>query len=307
MSTEKHEREPIRHDLQTSGPRLTFFEWGDAGSQPVLLLHATGFHARCWDRVVAELGSGFHVYAVDMRGHGRSERIEPYVWDTFARDVGELVEHLRLQDAIGVGHSMGGHCLVQVTASHPGVFRRLLLVDPVIFEPDAYATDRYRGFEGPEDHPVSRRKNDWRDWREMYERFKDRGSFAVWEDAVLRDYCRYGVLPRDDGRFELACPPQVESSVYLGNTSTDVYELIPGVQVPVVVIRAGGRDPDQHAIMDFSKSPTWEAVADQFQLGRDVYLPDYTHFIPMQDPMLVARYIAEEEPVACGMGTESPE
>ncbi|MGD8418304.1 MAG: alpha/beta hydrolase [Pseudomonadales bacterium] len=285
--------EPREHQFQTSGPRLTYFEWGQSGEPEVLLLHATGFHARCWDQVVRALGPGYHVYAVDMRGHGRSERTPPYVWDTFAQDVSELVEHLELSGAVGVGHSMGGHCLVQVAARHPDAFSRLVLVDPVIFEPDAYTHDRYRGFEGPEDHPVARRRNDWRDWREMYERFKDRGSFAVWDDAVLQDYCRYGVLPRPEGGYELACPPIVEASIYLGNTSTDVYQEIPRVQIPVVVLRAPGREPGDHDKMDFSKSPTWAHVASQFANGTDVYLPGYTHFIPMQDPALVARYIAD--------------
>ena len=294
--------QPIQHTFQTTsqtnsqtgGPRICYFEWGTPGKQPVLLLHATGFHARCWDQTIAALGSDFHVIAIDMRGHGRSDRVEPYIWHSFADDICELVTHLSLTDAIGVGHSMGGHCLVHVAAREPGAFKHLVLVDPVIFEPDAYATDRYRGFEGPEDHPVSRRHNDFGNWQDMHERFKGRGSFAVWDDRVLEDYCRYGVALKEDGTgYELACPPLVESSIYLGNTSTDVYQQIPKVEVPVVVLRARGRDPDQHEIMDFSTSPTWSEVASQFKLGRDVYLPELTHFMPMQAPELVAGYIRE--------------
>ncbi len=285
--------EPARKEFQSSGPRLTYFEWGRPGDPQVLLLHATGFHARCWDQVVAALGPGHHVFAVDMRGHGRSEKVPPYVWDAFARDIGELVEHLQLANAVGVGHSMGGHCLVQVAAGHPGAFARLLLVDPVIFDPEAYLQDRYRHFQGAEDHPVSKRKNDWRDWQEMYERLKERDSFAVWDRRVLADYCRWGVLPGADGRWELACPPLVEAAIYLGNTATDLYRCIPQVRVPVVVLRARGRDPEARDVMDFTRSPTWEKVAEQFANGTDVYLPELTHFIPMQDPALVAGYIAE--------------
>ena len=153
--------EPIQHQLHTNDINLTYFEWGDPAGEPVLLIHATGFHARCWDQVAAELGDGYHIYAVDMRGHGRSDNTPPYVWASFAADVTGLIEHLGLTGAIGVGHSMGGHCLVQVAASHPGAFKRLLLVDPVIFDPEAYTHDRYKGFESADDHPVSKRKIDW--------------------------------------------------------------------------------------------------------------------------------------------------
>ena len=47
----------------------------------------------------------------------------------------------------------------------------------------------------------------------MFERFKDRLPFARWRPEILRDYCDYGVLPRD-GQFVLACPPAVEASIY---------------------------------------------------------------------------------------------
>jgi hypothetical protein len=48
--------------------------------------------------------------------------------------------------------------------------------------------------------------------------------------------------------------------------------------------------------MDFSKSPTWPELADQFEHGQDVYLPGLTHFIPMQEPRMVAAFIRGERP-----------
>lgn len=288
--------QPLERSFQGSQVRLCYFEWGSAGAPTVLLVHATGFHARCWDRTAAALPPGFRVIAVDMRGHGRSEKRGPYVWDTFGRDLREFTEMLALRNAIGVGHSMGGHCLTQVAARVPDAFSRLLLVDPVIFEPEAYLTNRYRGYAAAEDHPVARRRNDWVSWQEMYTRFEDRLPFSRWRPEVLEDYCRYGVVPKAVGDgYELACPPVVEASVYLGNTETDVHELIPRLEIPVVVLRARPRDPDDVEVMDFSKSPTWPGLAGRFENGRDVFLPDLSHFIPMEDPALVARFIADPD------------
>jgi lipase len=285
--------QPVERSFQGSQVRLCYFEWGEACAPTVLLVHATGFHARCWDRTVAALPAGFRVIAVDMRGHGRSDKRGPYVWETFGRDLQELTEALSLRGAIGVGHSMGGHCLTQVAARVPDAFSRLLLVDPVIFDPEAYLTNRYRGFATAEDHPVARRRNDWSSWEEMYERFRSRQPFSRWQPEVLEDYCRHGVVAKVGGGYELACPPVVEASVYLGNTETDVHELIPGLELPVVVLRARPRDPDDAQVMDFSKSPTWPGLAARFRNGRDVYLPDHSHFIPMEDPALVARFISD--------------
>ncbi len=286
--------QPQQFEFQTSRIRLSYVEWGADHAPVVLLVHATGFHARCWDRTVAALPEGYRVIAVDMRGHGRSERRGPYLWAEFGRDLAELSAGLGLEGAIGVGHSMGGHCVTQVAARAPATFSRLLLVDPVILDPDAYV-HRHQEFATAEDHPVARRRNHWASWEEMYARFADRHPFSLWRPDVLEDYCRYGVRPRPDGDgYELACPPIVEASIYMGNTKTDVHDLIPGIQLPVVVLRGRSREPDSTA-MDFSGSPTWPALAAEFPNGRDVYLPALTHFIPMQDPALVARFIVDPD------------
>lgn len=291
--------QPAQHEFHGSQVRLSYFEWGAGGQPTVLLVHATGFHARCWDQTVAALPDGYRVIAVDMRGHGRSDKQGPYVWETFGRDLEELCEALELEDAIGVGHSMGGHCVVRVAARRPESFRRLVLVDPVIMDPSLYGSHRFRDIPGAEDHPVARRRNEWASWQEMFDRFKDREPFSRWRPEVLEDYCRYGLLPRATGEgFELACPPLVEASVYMGSAETDIHDLIPTVSVPVTVLRAPGRGPDDTEVMDFSKSPTWPELARAFPHGRDVYLPELTHFIPMQEPELVARFIADPDATA---------
>jgi pimeloyl-ACP methyl ester carboxylesterase len=287
--------EPRQHVFGTGEVDLTWFEWGQPGDPQVLLVHATGFHARCWDRTVAALPEGYHAIAVDMRGHGRSDKRAPYNWTTFGRDLEALVRGLGIRDAIGVGHSMGGHCVTQVAARVPGTFRRLLLVDPVIMGPEAYASARHQGFSGPEEHPVARRRDQWASWNEMFDRFQDRLPFSRWRREVLEDYCRYGVLPDPAGDgWRLACPGVVEASIYMGSSETDIHALIPRVDVPVVVLRAKGREPGDMNVMDFSKSPTWPHLAAEFPQGRDVFLADHSHFIPMEDPELVARFIVDQ-------------
>ena len=286
---------PRQHQIDAGGVELAYFEWGNPGSPVILLVHATGFHARCWDRTIASLVGDYRVIAPDMRGHGRSARQEPYVWTSFTRDLEHLVDSLQIRDAIGVGHSLGGHCITQLAAGRPGIFKRLLLVDPVILDPQTYSKERYSDLAGPEDHPVARRRNHWASWQEMFQRFRDRHPFSLWQPQALEDYCRFGLRPRADGEgFELACLPVVEASIYLGNARSDIYERMSKITIPIVVLRAKARDPDAHDLMDFASSPTWESLAAQFPRGRDVYLPHLSHFIPMQDPQLTARFIADE-------------
>lgn len=289
--------------VDINGVRFCWFEWGAENRQKhkqkhrqkktVLLVHATGFHARCWDETVKHLPD-CHVVAMDMRGHGRSDKKGPYDWDVFGQDVTEFVRALDLQSITGVGHSMGGHSLVQAAAEEQGRFEKLVLVDPVILAPEAYATteaihDAWLNDSG--EHPVARRRNHFDNVEAMFNNFLGRGGFAYWQDEVLYDYCKYGLVDNPDGEgFVLACPPQVEASIYMGSSGRDIYEQIRAISVPTIVLRAEPRE-EGRVEMDFSKSPTWECLAEQFENGRDVYLPEMSHFIPMQNPGLVAEYI----------------
>jgi pimeloyl-ACP methyl ester carboxylesterase len=288
---------PSESSFQAKTARIAYFEWGRRGDPVIFLIHATGFHARCWDGVVRALPQGYHVIAVDLRGHGRSEKTGPIRdWAEPAQDLVELVTHLNLKNAIGAGHSKGGHLLVQIAAARPQAFERLVLIDPVIMSPELYA---HRNALPPgTEHPVARRRNAWASWREMFDAFKDRHPYSLWRPEVLEDYCRHGLLPAVGGGFELACPPAIEASIYMGSLGTDIHDLARRIGVPVIILRAKERPSGPRERMDFSDSPTWPELSSLFKYGRDVYRPDLTHFIPMQEPELVARFIADPNATA---------
>ena len=60
---------------------------------------------------------------------------------------------------------------------------------------------------------------------------------------------------------------------------------------PVVVMRAGRER--QHEAFDLAASPTAADLASRFAHGRDVLLPEATHFIPMEVPETVAEEIGK--------------
>jgi pimeloyl-ACP methyl ester carboxylesterase len=84
----------------------------------------------------------------------------------------------------------------------------------------------------------------------------------------------------------------IEASIYKAASGQNILGLVPRIKIPVTVMRAKQRAPGPRDHTDFSASPTWDRLASQFEQGRDVFLPELTHFIPMQDPGLVARTIA---------------
>ncbi|MCB1647494.1 MAG: alpha/beta hydrolase, partial [Pseudomonadales bacterium] len=231
------------HYTDVNGMTMCWFEWrADLREQgTTLLVHATGFHARCWDQTIAHLPDR-HIIAVDMRGHGRSSDNGPITWHTFSQDLIEFVRAQDLRITVAAGHSMGGHCLTECLAAEQARFDRAVLVDPVILDPAHYQqteSEHTRFLDEAGNHPVAKRRNHFDSPEAMYQNFHGRGSFAVWEDAVLRDYCDYGCLPNPEGAgYVLACPPKVEATIYMTSSANNIYGVIGDISIPVTVLRA---------------------------------------------------------------------
>jgi pimeloyl-ACP methyl ester carboxylesterase len=253
----------------------------------VILFHATGFHARCWDGVIRHL-DGVHCYAVDALGHGTSEKPDPpYGWINYGHDATALAEALKLKGAIGVGHSMGGNSVTRAAAALPDAFSALVLVDPVILPRAMYTPTDY-SIDG---HFVLKRRREWSSPDEMFNSFKGRGAFARWHDDILRDYCEYGLVPDGEG-YVLACAPQVEAHIYMTSMlapNADVYDAIEKVDIPVRILRCAHYMTQN----DMSASPTAPDLVTYFKNAVDIPLADNTHFIPMESPQLVAQHIRE--------------
>lgn len=286
--------EPREHRLKTPEGEICWFEWGERGEGPsLLLLHATGFHARLWDQIVAALPAGTHVVAPDHRGHGRSYRPATLASLTATADVLlPLLDGLGGHPIVGCGHSMGAYILTRLASQRPAAFRHLVLIDPVIMDPAIYEGEAAKVIPDPAGHPVARRRNVWTDAEEMRARFADRPPYANWDPRVLADYCTYGLLLAADGEgFELACPPALEASVYQNALRTNPHEWLHYLSVPSTLIRAptGERGGE----LDFSLSPTWTGLGPAIGAERDELWDEHSHFIPMEAPARVARLLAD--------------
>lgn len=282
---------PAARTIRVNGIALSYFEWrGKPGNHepPMIFAHATGFHARVWDAVIEHFPER-RVLSLDLRGHGRSEGGPIDDWRTMSSDVGAFLKQLRIKRALGVGHSMGAHTLLQCGVDQPDAFSKLVLFDPVILPPEFYVQGA-PGFGGDAPHPAIRRKRDFESAEEMIERFKDRDPYNLFDDRVFKDYCRFGLLPSGRGKWlELACLPEMEASVYGSSRSNSgIHDTARKLDIPALVVRA-----KQLGKMDFKGSPTWPELASIMPKGEDMPRPDMTHFHPFQDPADAARIIRE--------------
>jgi 3-oxoadipate enol-lactonase len=95
----------------------------------VTLLHPGLWDSRTWDREFAEWGDRFRLLRYDVRGYGRSSRLDgdPY---SHVRDLRALFDHVGIDRSALVGCSMGGAIAIDFTLEHPGLVTELVAVAP---------------------------------------------------------------------------------------------------------------------------------------------------------------------------------
>ncbi len=205
--------------IEHAGVGIALRRWGhDAPGKPVaLLVHGTGFVAEVWDELAAGLAGTHVVYAIDRRGHGRSDKPGPdgYRFDDFASDVIGVLQALDLSQVLGVGHSAGATDLLLAAGRRPRGFAGLFAMEPTIMDPRSarppgtslgeasqLALQRAPRRRAIFDHPDAAR-----------ERLRAAESFAHWTSASLSAYLAHGFESLDDGRVRLRCTPEIEAAM----------------------------------------------------------------------------------------------
>ena len=127
----------------------------------------------------------------------------------------------------------------------------------------------------------------------MYQHFCDREPFSRWQPEVLEDYCNYALMPKDeDGYRRLACDPLNEVGFYINHQGNEVvHTQLADIHTPTTLLRV----KQENDFTDFSTSPTWTELAQQLPVCREFYLPQMSHFIPMENPQMVADFIDEAQ------------
>ncbi|MEV4644960.1 alpha/beta hydrolase [Saccharopolyspora sp. NPDC049357] len=110
------------------GYRTRYLHAGDTSKPPLILLHGITGHAEAYVRNLASHAAHFSVWAIDLIGHGYSEK------PSHCLEIPHYVDHvLRFMDAIGIeraafsGESLGGWTAARLAIDHPHKVNRVVL------------------------------------------------------------------------------------------------------------------------------------------------------------------------------------
>ncbi len=259
------------------GTPIRYYDFGGSGPD-LLLLHATGFHARVWRAVAEQLADVAHCWALDLRGHGDSGvRADlDFAWRGFAEDVEAVLGVLDLDRPYAVGHSLGGAILLMVEARHPGTFRSIYVYEPAIFVP----TER-RPDDGTSSVQLAlKRRPTFPSRHDAFANYANKPPMDAFDHEVLADYVDHGFTTAEDGSVTLKCRPEYEAGTFGGFAGSDSYRHLDEVACPVV-LASGSESLGRDASRD-------DTLSDRLVQSSRVVLPGLNHFGPQQDPSVLA-------------------
>jgi pimeloyl-ACP methyl ester carboxylesterase len=269
------------------GVAIATWDLGGAGP-PLLLLHATGFHAGMWRPVAPALRASHRIWAIDQRGHGASGHHpdgDYRDWSLFVDDLLAVVDALGLGDAAtgltAGGHSLGGAVLLLAEQRRPGLLRSIWCYEPIVLSPD----DRIetRGQETPLAVIAAKRRAVFASREAAGVNYASKPPFAAFRPDALDAYVAHAFTDRPDGTVELACRPEEEATVYVGASLHRAWEHLDAVRTPVTLAGSAADVPPARRI---------PAIAARLPDAKVQRYAALSHFGPMEDPLLIGADMA---------------
>lgn len=292
-------RGEIEDEIKTAAERfsvdvmdgtLAGWRWPNSAKPPLLFCHATGFCASVYKQPLSLLQADFDVFALDMRGHGRTSLpADPKSlrsWHIYARDVGAFLDSQKREGWRLAGHSMGGAsvCMAAVGRSDVAALR---LIEPVAMPSALSAIAKtpiwpWLFKRTPMVRQAARRRSSWPSRAEAFARYERKALFSDWASGVLADYLEDGLVDTEDGAV-LACAPAWEAATFAAQAN-DFWPAVRNAPAPLSVLAA---DHPSTTVRDGArrKFPAFGAEL--------TVLSGAGHLLPMQNPARAARFIAE--------------
>ena len=113
----------------TTGINMAYMEAGNPDGQPLILIHGFSDSSRIWRLAITRLQEQFHIFAVDLRGFGQSDKPAQFIYSMpqHAEDILAFMDALHIPQADFIAHSMGTMIAQTVAFSAPNRVKKLVL------------------------------------------------------------------------------------------------------------------------------------------------------------------------------------
>ena len=119
----------VEKSFDTGEVVLNYAE-GPNNGPPMLLIHGFQRRWKLFQPIIPELSKNYHIFAVDLRGHGKSGRVKGhYTLKDYSNDIIKLLENRIHQPTILFGHSLGGWASLMIASKKPTTVKALIIGD----------------------------------------------------------------------------------------------------------------------------------------------------------------------------------
>lgn len=265
--------------------------WRAGEGVPLILIHGITAQHRMFNDLAQNLAGEYELVGVDLRGRGDSGKpATGYGLDAHAGDVVRVLDHLDLEDAVLVGHSMGGFVGLQAALSYPERVRSLVLLDggwprqeiveeEMTEEQEREAEDLREGLE----RAFSRLEMIF-DVPEDYLDFWFPGQGLAFDDLPpgLADYYRYDLGEVEGGYQPKASLAAVREDSPQISTGAPTAEEMRDVNCPVSLARpTSGFFPESDPLISEAARA---AMGESLDLRSDTVLDEANHYTMMFEP-----------------------
>ncbi|MGZ9166277.1 MAG: alpha/beta fold hydrolase [Anaerolineales bacterium] len=264
--------------------KTSFVEYGGTGS-PLHFLHANGYPFYCYEPLLDLLQTNYDVFGMLLRPlweNSRPEDIDD--WRLFSHDLLRFLSDYDAGPVIGVGHSIGAIVTLRAALRNPGLFRALVLIDPVLFPPRRLVEWRIERAKNPGANlwiqGALKRRRTFTDLKSLFQAYRERAVFRYFSDENLQIYIKGITRPSSNGEYELAFSPEWEARIYYtGMQDFDIWNNLGSLKVPALFLRGAETDTfwEEAASLVKQKQPR----------ARVETLERSTHLLPLERPQEV--------------------
>lgn len=217
---------PLARRMNGSGPtsqtlisqrlRLNYVDWGNEQAPPLVLVHGGRDHARSWDWTAEALRAGWHVVAMDHRGHGDSEWVSDgnYRAEDMVYDLAQLIHQLGRGPVTIVSHSLGGNVALRYAGIFPQMVRNIVAIEGLGPSPGRAAEMRAAPYPARMAEWIEKKRKAAGRTPRKYESIEAAFARMIEENSYLtpeqaRHLTIHGVNRNEDGSFSWKFDPHL--------------------------------------------------------------------------------------------------
>jgi pimeloyl-ACP methyl ester carboxylesterase len=259
------------------GYDIHFLEWGKTGKR-VVALHSMRQDAHAFDSFSKAFSSEGKVLALDLLGHGDSDKpTKEVTLDEHTEIIRGVVKKRRLSDVILIGHSVGGYISMIYAAENIGEVSKLILVDIGPRDPEA---DRLRTRRWQEPPEYFANKNE----AKMY--FKE--SYPKYPDNIIENRLKHNLILAN-GLLKWKSDPKSLDMIRNTFMNYDFWPHVKKIKIPTLLIKGAESETVSKKTLD-----RMEKILNDFTL---IEIEESGHQVPMDNPeafeSAVKKFIAE--------------